>query len=596
MHPKKPEHPAISFPPDKSLALCIIAGNVEGYIKRFVESFQKLTPHIFVVRAVGNQTPDRTLEIAQAMGCQINVYYNAAEHADWPHVDDFGRARQMAFEMGMQGGHQLLMWADTDDCIDPESVREIHALIREQEFDCLYLPYRLSNNNLAPVRERIVRAGTFRWQDPIHESLTAVIESPRYLRAAAAEVTHMPGTHRHDRPNERNVRILESLRKEDGSLLPRWCFYLCQEYEVQGRQEEAIRTALEGVRGWQANRGLLQNCEAYELYVMLARWGSDPQAKLALLREAWAIEPWRREAVALMAGAYADMGNAKECLALARMTVSLPEPNERPWTHRSSIYRWGGIYLYTMAMRMNGMNSEADTLEEQMFRQSGSLISIIHPTLGRPEKAARVRSLFLERAKHPERVEYIFAYSADDRESAAILSRFRHVETPAPEDPERPTTVANANAAYAKSTGQIVIFAADDVEPPFWWDEGIVEQIGDPGQPAVLEVGDGHRKDGLLAHPVFTRSVPELLGLPKGEMFSSEYEHLFFDTEYTFRARKARLVRPSTVTFLHHHPLHEPVEFDATYARGNNDATYARSEATYRRRNPDAYGPEDLTA
>ena len=85
-----------------------------------------------------------------------------------------------------------------------------------------------------------------------------------------------------------------------------------------------------------------------------------------------------------------------------------------------------------------------------------------------------------------------------------------------------------------------------------------------------------------------------MLGLPPGEMFSSDYDHLFFDTEFTFRARRARLVKPSTLTLTHHHPLFEPVEFDATYQRGNNPESYARGEATYLRRNPDAFGPTDL--
>jgi hypothetical protein len=34
---------------EKTLALCAIAGNVEHLIERFITSFQKLTPHIYIV-------------------------------------------------------------------------------------------------------------------------------------------------------------------------------------------------------------------------------------------------------------------------------------------------------------------------------------------------------------------------------------------------------------------------------------------------------------------------------------------------------------------------------------------------------------------
>jgi len=587
----KPEQP-LPFPSGKSLALAIIAGNVENYIERFLKSFSALTPHLYVVRACGANLPDRTLDLARELGAVTAVYENAPDHAAWPHVDDFGAARQMAFDLAMADGHEFLMWADTDDVIDAESVKEIRALLTERDFDCLYLPYRLSNNNLAPVRERIVRAGAFRWQDPIHESLRAVIENPVSFQGTA-EITHLPVTHREDRPNERNIRILESMKDPStGGLLPRWSFYLCQEYEVTGRMEEAISTALQGIKGWQADRTTLQTCEAYELYLMLARWATDGDAKLALLREAWALEPWRREALALMSAAHADQGNAKETLALARMTVSLPEPRERPWTHRGGLYKWSGIYLYSMALRMNGHFAEADNIELQMFRNSGGMISVIHPTRGRPEQATRVRSRFLERARHPERIEYIFAFSEDDLESASILGRFRHVITPSGNlDLLGGTMVINSNAAYRAAEGQIIVAAQDDIEPPFWWDESVVNEIRDVTQPVVLGVRDGHREDGLMVTHIFTRPVPALLGLSQGEYLCSEYRGMYSDTEFSFRAAKAGLVRPTSLTFTHHHAFFGKAQMDATYEAGNKPEAYAYGEEIMRRRNPDYFGP-----
>ena len=79
---------------NEKLSLCIIVGNVENYIARFIKSFKPLADEIVVVRAIGNQEPDRTVEIAESLGCVIaSEYHNKTIHAHWPHVDDFAAAR-----------------------------------------------------------------------------------------------------------------------------------------------------------------------------------------------------------------------------------------------------------------------------------------------------------------------------------------------------------------------------------------------------------------------------------------------------------------------------------------------------------------------
>jgi len=573
----------------RSIALCVIAGNVEGYIERFIKSFQQLTPHIYIVRATGSLEPDLTLARARVLGAKVGIYDNAFDHADWPHVDDFGAARRAAFQMAKEDGHDFLMWADTDDVIDLESAKAIRAAVDQDDFDLLICPYRLTNNSLTPYRERVVRSGMADWVDPIHEHLEATSPSARRRQFPEGTITHLPAVHREDNPGERNRRILESFpHSEETPRDPRWSFYLCQEYEVIGNRAAAILTATQGIQGWLQDRSKLQDCEAYELYLLLAKWSEDLNQRVFLFREAWALEPWRREALFCLATLFTDIDRGEEAIALARMAMALPIPKMIPWTHRGNLYNWLGIQIYCSALRISGGKEEATQIEDQIFKKAGGKITVIHPVRGRIGESIARRQMYYERAKDPQSVEYIFAFSEDDLEARRLLRRFRHVLSPAGKmDQVGGTYVQNMNAAYAVAQGTVIVGAADDVEPPMWWDEQILQQIGPVDQPAVLAIKDGFRADELLVTHVFTRSLPAALNLPEGEYLSSEYRGLFSDMEFTHRAGAKGLIHPSTITFLHHHPFFMEKEMDETYQVMNSTEAADFGKAVFLRRNPE---------
>ena len=58
---------------DIRLSLSVITGNCERYVERFLDAFQPLVDEVVMVRAIGNQKPDKTLEIAAGRGCAISV-------------------------------------------------------------------------------------------------------------------------------------------------------------------------------------------------------------------------------------------------------------------------------------------------------------------------------------------------------------------------------------------------------------------------------------------------------------------------------------------------------------------------------------------
>ncbi len=64
------------------ISLCIIAGNEENYIVRFLDSFKNAFDELCIVRAVGNQAHDKTVALAKEWcgknrkECKIGEYRN----------------------------------------------------------------------------------------------------------------------------------------------------------------------------------------------------------------------------------------------------------------------------------------------------------------------------------------------------------------------------------------------------------------------------------------------------------------------------------------------------------------------------------------
>jgi glycosyltransferase involved in cell wall biosynthesis len=574
-----------------SLALVAIAGNCESYVRRFIESFQRLTPHIYIVRACGSRDPDKTLDIAREMGCKVGEYKNAEAHQFWDHVDNFGAARQMAADMAEADGHEWLMWADTDDILEPESadiIRE-HLRITAPETTLALVPYRLTNNGLNLLRERIWRRGTAVWADPVHEHLEPVDKSGvGHVRWEDCRIVHAPDSHKDEadgkQGNQRNWRIISSI--PDFNKTPRWLFYASLEHFGFKDDENGMAYAIEALK-----HDGLDNNERYELYLQLAMRTPTFAPKKSLLHEAYKVSPWRREALAQLAAVSLDNDQPQDALAYARSFMAIPVPEIVPWTHRPVVYGFGGVGLYACCLRANGDAEKADKFELEWFKKCGGKISVCHPTRGRPLQAAETRKKWLEAAKDPQAIEYIFGFSADDTETADILGRFRHAQSAAGNlDAVGGTLVQNYNAAVRASSGKIILTIQDDLEPCLFWDELIWKALENHlNRPAVLQVGDGYRNDDLLITFCVTRPTLRAMN-HNGGIVSDEYRGVFCDNEFTHRAKKNGWIVPSDIVLRHEHPFFNPaVPTDDIYAIENSSEGYKFGLEVFRRRNPDAF-------
>ena len=549
----------------QKLSLCVIAGNVENQIERFLKAFMPVADEVIVVRATGWQVEsDKTLSIAKKRGCRAGEYWNNPENK-WPHVDDFAAARNMACDMATG---DWLMWADTDDIITPDSVVQIRRLledIADKDVQGVLMRYVVPEDGVINWRERIWRRGSARWQNPIHECLH-FNEDAKSMRFEGAEIIHA-SEKRSAARDERNLRILESIPEETRTVSQK--FHVFQSLIALDRNAEAIPKAVEFVQLPDVGKN-----ERYEAFFQLARLAEDSDTKKQMLTQALVIDPTRREA-------YGELGlatipaDAPAALGWTTAMGALRIPQEAPWNLRRAYYGKLGVSLQAMALRANARTEEADALETNHFIRAGAKISLLHATRGRPSKAWKTRMEWLRLASNPDAVEHIFAIDSNDAESLMLcIARCVVVSGNG-----GPVDAWNEAARHAK--GEILVQLSDDFEPFQGWDIAIIDAIGDTSKPAVLAVSDGHRTDSLLCMAILTRARYQA----QGHLFHPEFFSMFSDNWFTECAHLDDVVIDARdrITFEHLHPAFGKAEMDATYARSNDTQNYARGAKTFER-------------
>jgi hypothetical protein len=572
--------------PREQIALCVIVGNEPKRLDKCLTLFAPAVSEMVVVHATGAEAKSlKVAEVCQKHGATYDVYANAPGN-DWPHVDDFGAARQKSFDLATK---PWALWIDSDDTPGPNFAAALHELMEKfaADFDAFALYHNVAGRGIAHnIRERLVRRDKGKWVNRIHENFQLAPDA-RIAKCDEPTVVHLPD----DEPKQgsnRNLTILESIPEAERTVSE--LYHLHGEYMGAGRKNDAMALAKQALA-----HPDLKPTERYELCLNICELARPPiletgtpehTAMLTALHSAYRTQPNRREALALLGAMHLDLGDLERAEAYLRCMMALPRPAEKMWTHRDGLYGWAGETLWTQFLRMIGDLDKADGLERARLQaQKEATISIIHPTRGRPEQAAVVRKMFLDNAKNPERIEHIFGLEADSPDFP-ILGRFRHATSPAG-NLAQTNCVAAANAAARASTGDILIYAQDDLAPPpLHWDEAIVQALGgDVRRPAMVSIGDGVRDDELLCTPCLTRPAVEALGYDGGLYFDG-YRSMFADTELTWRAFKNKWLVPSGLVIRHLHPTAGGPDHETT-ARSNSVANYRQGFDLFCLRNPD---------
>lgn len=556
----------------------MIVGNEEAVIERCLDAFAPAFDELCIVRAVGNQTPDQTIERARQW-CRrherlffADEYTNDPECAGWPHVDDFGAARNRAFDLAMS---DWVFWADADDIVKPgcrfERLRELVAAVNAP--DVLLCPYDVPGTHKAPLRERVFRRSIRpRWTFPVHEN---VLLGPEIRTAPAFELVwlHAPLSAK-PRSTGRNLAILQHAIRHTATQL----YYIHQEHYYAGHRDESKR--------WgeiTARMPGLHPSFAYELQNNLGKTAPSAVEAMENFARAHSILPHCREAIAGMATAALEQGDLVRAETLTEQLIRLPEPplDRRPWTHELKWYKWAAIDLRARVLRLMHRIAEADQLVAESFGKP--VISLIHATRGRNQRAWQCRDHWLSAASDATRIEHIMCVDQDDPDGIGFARQFVHTITP-----PGGGCVAAWNAGAHVAVGQVLVQLSDDWMPCYGWDTLLLEAIGsDLTRPRVVAVSDGHRTDDLLCMAICTRQRWEQQGR---ELFSGEYLSMYSDNEFSYRAWSDGVVIDARdrIQFAHLHPAFGQGAWDATYARSNDPQRYATGRATFLHRNPDA--------
>lgn len=537
------------------ISLCLIVGNVEEYIARCLTSFAPIADEICVVRAIGNQDPDRTLEIArEQFGAITGEYINAPAHADWPHVDNFAAARQMSFCFATG---DYCFWCDSDDILEAgaEHVRE---LADRGGYAAFVFPYNIHGKGVMVPRERMILKTAGKWRYPVHECFEFAIQPVKAIEDQRVIVTHLPHNSKTG-SNERNLRILRSIPEEEMNA-GLW-YHLQGELAGAGDIPGSVAAARRALACPEIGKP-----EKYELFLNLARLSDIPAQKESFLHEAFKADPERREALCMLACLAMDSGKKSLALSFARQMAATLEPAVQEWNHRPSMYDWLGDDVYMQALRCNGLMDEAETIRREGFKRRGQpRIALIHATRGRPFAASQARKVWLDHASRPELIEHIFVVDDDDRESD-ILRRFHHLSIPAGGG-----CVAAWNHGALATIAPVIIQLSDDWNPLPKWDDLILERIGDTSKEKVLAISDGIRSDKLLCMAIMTRAYFVIDHFMFHPWFTGVYSDNWF-TELAY-ARGA-VIEARDLVFAHDHPAAGKRPMDETYLRQNAPERY----------------------
>jgi len=547
------------------ITLAIIAGNVAQYIARFLLSLQPTVTETILVRAIGAQQPDDTRGIARDLGAVCLEYENAPDHF-WPHVDNFAAARQKAFNAATG---DWIFWADTDDLLDDGSVAAIHEAIKAHpEADGFSFRYSVPEDGLTVDKVRIVKRGSdWAWRYAVHEELywTRTDRKPVIVSIDAAGITHMPAGSRKAN-DQRNLRLLQAMQ-EAGELTIGHEFHMVTSLRACGFLEEAAEAAAKLV-----SKPELNAPERYELLMMLGEMVPVEAQRAQFYLQALATDPARREAYGELAIWTCRHGKWPEMLAWTTAMMSQPQPREYLWNHRAQYYGHQGVRLHAMAHRLNKQPQKADAMQFNFFKANGAKISLLHATRGRPKKAIAMMNHWLSRAKNPDAIEHIFALDADDETSLPLAANYSVVVEPGG------GCVRAWNAAAAKSAGAILVQMSDDFDCPMHWDEEIIERIGDPARPSVLNIDDGYRKDGLICTAIFTRARYQ----EQGYFLHPEFISMYSDNWFSHCAhRDGIVIDAKDLLFEHLHPAAGKGEMDDTYKASNHSSRYLQGEAVF---------------
>lgn len=183
------------------------------------------------------------------------------------------------------------------------------------------------------------------------------------------------------------------------------------------------------------------------------------------------------------------------------------------------------------------------------------MISILHPSRSRPEKAYDTACKWLDNAGCD--VEYVLSLDSSD----PLISKYKKNGVLINDNK---SVVEATNAAAKYSTGNILLYLSDDFDCFPNWGPAVLKEFENESRPLLVKVDDCLQKFDVpvLTIPIMNRALYERLGY----FWHPGYRSMFVDEDLYWTSKKLGALKNAPhIKFEHQHVSVGKAQDDDTY-------------------------------
>lgn len=497
------------------LWVSMIVKNEESCLEKCLESVKDADG--IVVVDTGSE--DKTCEIAR-------VFTPYVYEGEYKWNDDYAEARNFALSKIPEEAEWILS-VDADEYLEPNGIQKIKDAIAESHgFRTVKIRLLATDGISDHWYPRVFKKGV-KWIGMGHEAPDVVEENRK-------DITITYGySDAHKKDPDRMFRILTKATELNRSS--RNLYYLAREYWYRKDYDKAI--------------------ELWDEYLHVGFWKPErADAWLMMARCYWLTGRGDKAreccANALLVNAHFE----EACLFMAEL--SWPE-NATQWRHMAETANNQGVLFVRVPKKANIVGEPVES--QPSFYPK---VSIVIPTLGRPEKLSRLVATIKKRAGY-NNYEIVVEHDSFKKRQGCPKTLKKGVE---------------------KSTGELVMFLGNDCVPEKNFLRNAVKAMSTlPQEWGMVGLNDGvYGANGTSTHWLASRKLLPFIG---GEFFCTEYEHCFCDNELKDRVLKlGRYTWAEDAKIHRDNAMNHGGKLDEVLKIAYDKERFERDRATYERR------------
>ena len=573
-------------------SIVLIAKNEEKTLPRLLGSLQEFRDRGGEVVLVDTGSTDNTVEVARSFGANVtevgekfivefskpmadmlNDMYLIGGDKDIVHEGDkafdYSAARNYAASLA---SNDMISMPDCDEAFTVFNIDEIEkaidAGIDQLEYNFVFSHDSAGNADIKFMHSKFYNRKKMEWKGVIHEVLQTIMPE-------------VPDTDENDNPIVpettrmflyENIILLEHFQNQEtnrshyltGLALDvylhqdndRNSHYFGRELMYNGRFKSAIKELMRhmNLSTWRPEIAqsmiFIGDCQN-----ALGNYATAVEC----YHQAFQIDGSRREALIRLADQYYKEGDHQKVACYAAAAMQIPWSNfyaniqSHYTTYPDELMYWATWYLgrheeskqhFDKVFAMNPTNSKY--LHDYQYYHPLPKVSIVLPTMGRPEGLAKALAS-IEGLNYPKEL----------------------IETIVIEDEPRQGVPKRVNEGVARSTGNVICFASNDIE--FTPDSLILAIIhGFNTRPGLVAFNTGpvsEDEGNICEHFIIWKDF--IPSLDKGQLFDEDFHHVGVDNYLWAQMKKAGFaVRADNAIVRHNHFSKPEGKTDEVYNLG----------------------------